>query len=175
MYKETVGMDHLGTAGAFQRLAEVHLEMGEVQEALACAQQALTIRKGLLGQRDEATGDSYFVIGKIFFTRMDLDTSRPCLEAALEVFREHRGNNHVSVADAMYFIGCIHGKLRVMHVEIMLTEVAADSPCPSVHQHRISKGLGRGYRLLSGCVANPPEESCVETIYRLPTSFSNWE
>lgn len=110
MYKVTVGMDHLGTAGAFQRLAEVYLEMGEVQEALACAQQALTIRKGLLGKHDEATGDSYFIIGKILLIRMDLGTSRPCLEAALEVFRERRGNNHGSVADAMYFIGCVHGK-----------------------------------------------------------------
>lgn len=124
MYKETVGMDHLGTAGAFQRLSELHLEMGEEEEALTCAQQALTIRKSRLGKHDEATGDSYFIIGKIFLVRMDLDTARPCLEAALEIFRHRRGNNHASVADSMYYIGCVQGKLRQGHLEVEVHGIA---------------------------------------------------
>lgn len=118
MYKDAVGLDHLGTAGAFQRLSELHLEMGEQEEALTCAQQALTVRKSRLGKHDEATGDSYFIIGKIFFARMDLDTARPCLEAALEIFRHRRGANHASVADSMYYLGCVHGMLkpRILYV-----------------------------------------------------------
>jgi len=110
VYKKTVGMNHLGTGGAFQRLSEVHLEMGENQEALFCAQQALNIRKTLLGKHDDATGDTYFVLGKIFFKRADLSTAAPCLEAALETFRHRRGPTHASVANAMYCLGCIHGK-----------------------------------------------------------------
>lgn len=112
MYKESVGEDHIGTAGAFQRLSELHLEMNDEAKALSCAQQALTIRQNRLGKHDEATGDSYFIIGKIFLTRMDLDAARSCLEAALEIFRSRRSNTHASVADSMYLIGCVQGKLR---------------------------------------------------------------
>lgn len=114
MYKVTVGMEHLGTAGALQRLAELHLEMGEQDEALASAQQALKIRKSRLGKHDESTGDSYFIIGKTFFARKDLETSRPCLEAALEIFRHKRGGSHISVADSMFYLGCIHGKSNII-------------------------------------------------------------
>lgn len=109
-YKKSVGMNHLGTGEAFQRLSELHLEIGENEEALFCAQQALDIRKSLLGKHDDATGDTYFILGKIFFDRADLATAAPCLQAALETFRHRRGPNHISVADSMYCIGCVHGK-----------------------------------------------------------------
>lgn len=154
MYKESVGMDHLGTAGAFQRLSELHLEMGKEEEALGCAQQALTIRKSRLGKHDEATGDSYFVIGKIFLATMDLEAARPCLEAALEIFRSRRGNTHASVADSMYFIGCVLGKLRGNYLDIVSCATLKLTFVPN----RVSQGLGWGNFLLPGCASNPSEE-----------------
>jgi len=77
MYSTTVGIEHLSTSNALQRLAELHLDMDHRDEALSVAQQALQIRKSLLGMNNEATGESYFIIGKISLFEMSLKL--PCL------------------------------------------------------------------------------------------------
>ena len=108
VYKSTVGIEHLSTANALQRLAELYLDMDQKDEALSFAQQALKIRKALLGKSEDAIGDSYFVVGKVFFMRNEFDTALPCLDAAFDIFRLRRGVNDLSVADTIYYIGCIH-------------------------------------------------------------------
>ena len=107
MYSTTVGIEHLSTSNALQRLAELHLDMDHRDEALSVAQQALQIRKSLLGMNNEATGESYFIIGKIFFVRNEFETALPCLDSAFEIFRKRRGINDLRVANTMYYIGCI--------------------------------------------------------------------
>jgi tetratricopeptide (TPR) repeat protein len=169
MYKETVGMDHLGTAGAFQRLSELHLEMGNEEESLSCAQQALTIRKSRLGMHDEATGDSYFVIGKIFLARMDLDAARPCLEAALEIFRSRRGNSHASVADSMYFIGCVLGKLR-LDFDIVIYTTFDTNFCSQQNTAKTGMGLFPTSRV----PFQSAKRTLVENTFRLHKCCSNW-
>ena len=114
MYRSSIGMEHLATATAYQRIAEVNVKMGQDDEALSSAQLALKIRKGRLGTHDEETGDSYFVIGKILAAREDYDKAKPCLAAASEIFRHNRAADHASVADSMFLLGGIYGELFFM-------------------------------------------------------------
>jgi tetratricopeptide (TPR) repeat protein len=112
IYLETVGVNNLGTADTFHCLAELYLKMGQLEDALTCAQQSLIVRKNQLGKLNEAVGESYLVVGKIFFARHDLEKALPCLEAAKEIFQDSNGAQ-LAVGEAWHYLGCVHGKRMI--------------------------------------------------------------
>jgi tetratricopeptide (TPR) repeat protein len=121
-YQPAIGKDHWKVAEANQAMAEMHLKESHNEKALACANEALRIRKALFGDGDERTGDSSYIVGKVYFIWNDFERARPYLEAALSAHREARGTRNLAIiADSLYYLGCIYGKpsgLSAMFVDL---------------------------------------------------------
>jgi tetratricopeptide (TPR) repeat protein len=110
-YYPAIGKDHWKVAEANHAMAEMHLKKSDNEKALASANQALRIRKALFGDSDERTGDSSYIVGKVYFAWNDFEKARPHLEAALSAHREARGTRNLAIiTDSLYFLGCIYGE-----------------------------------------------------------------
>lgn len=86
-----LGPDHIDLAPPLVNLANLRIDLGETDEAVAPAERALALRRATFGPRHPDVASSLQTLGRIAYTRRDFSAARAYFEEALDIVRETRG------------------------------------------------------------------------------------
>lgn len=88
--RELVGPTHQ-VADALHRKGRIVFEMGNLYECMKSLNEALTIRKVVLGEQHESVAESLCLIGKVLQAREEYDFALNALQEALTVMKSQPG------------------------------------------------------------------------------------
>ncbi|QDU75443.1 photosystem I assembly protein Ycf3 [Bremerella volcania] len=96
---------HLEGAARLDSRVKELISAGELQEASKLAQEALAIRKTVLGEKDLETAKSYSLLGAISYRQGDYLEARCYAEEGLSIMGDVLGEDHVVVARSHNSLG----------------------------------------------------------------------
>jgi tetratricopeptide (TPR) repeat protein len=109
-YRQIFGTKHQTIADVLQRMADHFVKVREFERGYSCVKEALALRQVLLGEDHVKTGDSQYCKGKILFMWNDYDEASRCFERARDIHKQ-LGPQNINVANSIFYLGCISGKL----------------------------------------------------------------
>jgi tetratricopeptide (TPR) repeat protein len=109
IYRQTHGSQPQIVADVLQKMADHYVKVGEFECGYSCVNEALAIRKELVGDDDITMGDSLYCQGRILYEWKNDDEAIHCFERAREIYQKV-GNKQIGVANSNFYRGCISGK-----------------------------------------------------------------
>jgi len=109
--KEQTGAYNEDVAVIYTNLANLYFEQNLIQESESYHQQALDIRRHLLGDNDPAVAQSLYNLAVLYDETEKFDQAKPNYEQALKIWYEQYGPNHSYVANTLNNLANVYAAL----------------------------------------------------------------